>query len=224
MPKWVVAAGAVALLAVLVVAAVVASRIESEPEAGEPTVAASSARPTAPSLPPTPTPEPTPEIELWAGEVCEARDGFVNAVVDVAANLEYDPNDPASIGEQFQQQLPGQLDGVDAASQRLGEALGTIPVDYIEAAAAVSMLQDRLEILQTAKDEALSHVDAAQGAGNPVEAGVEWLRAAAAAKATYDAGVQVKDALGPLADSAEGDVRDAFATAPRCSSWDIAVP
>lgn len=219
MPKWVVAVGAVALVALLVVAGIWATRTESQPAAS-----ASSSSPAAdasPTRPPTPTPTPTPEIVLWAGEVCAARDAFLASVVDVAGSLEYDPEDPASIGEQFQQQIPGQLDGVDAAANQLGAALGAIPVDYIEAVSVIPLLQERIELLGTAKDEALGHVDVAQAAGDPVSAGLEWLRAAAAAKATYDAGLLVKDSLGDLAGSADGDVREAFAASPRCRDFDL---
>jgi hypothetical protein len=205
MPKWVVAVGAVLLVALLVAAGIWATRTESEPAAS-----ASSS-----------SPSPTPEIVLWAGEVCAARDAFLASVVDVAGSLEYDPNDPASIGEQFQQQIPGQLDGVDAAANDLGAALGEIPVDYIEAASVIPLLQERIDTLTRAKDEAMGHVGSAQSAGDPVSAGLEWLRAAAAAKATYDAGLLVKDSLGELVGSTDGDVRDAFATAPRCASVDL---
>ena len=219
MPKWVVAVGAVLLVALLVVAGIWATRAESEPAAS---VSSSSPSPDAsPSRLPTPTPTPTPEIVLWADEVCAARDAFLASVVDVAGSLEYDPGDPASIGEQFQQQIPGQLDGVDAAANELGTALGGIPVDYIEAAAVIPLLQERIDSLTAAKDEAMGHVGSAESAGDPVSAGLEWLRAAAAAKATYDAGLLVKDSLGELVGSTDGDIRDAFAAAPRCASVDL---
>lgn len=221
MPKWVVAVGAVLLVALLVVAGIWATRAESEPAAS---VTSSSPSPEAsPTRPPTPTPTPTPtpEIVLWADEVCAARDAFLASVVDVAGSLEYDPNDPASIGEQFQQQIPGQLDGVDAAANDLGAALGGVPVDYIEAASVIPLLQERIDTLTAAKDQAMGHVGSAQSAGDPVSAGLEWLRAAAAAKATYDAGLLVKDSLGDLVGSTDGDVREAFATAPRCASVDL---
>lgn len=216
MPKWAVAVGAVALLALLVAAGIWASRAESEPVASVagPSPSASS----APARPATPTPTPTPEIIVWASDVCAARDELISSVVDVAGSLEYDPDDPASIGEQFQEQIPGQLDGVDAAASELGAALGGIPLDYVDAAVAIPLLQERLTALDLAKDEALGHVDAARGAGNPVGAGVEWLQAAASAKATYDAALLVKDSLDELVASADGDIRDAFATAPGCSS------
>lgn len=215
MPKWAVAVGAVALLALLVGAGIWATRAESEPTlaAGATSQPASP----APSSRPTPTPTPTPEIILWASDVCAARDGLISSVVDVAGSLEYDPEDPASIGEQFQQQIPGQLDGVDAAASELGAALGGIPLDYVDAAVAIPLLQERLTTLDAAKDEALGHVDAARGAGNPIGAGVEWLQAAASAKATYDAALLVKDSVDELVASADGDIREAFATAPGCS-------
>lgn len=169
----------------------------------------------APS-PTTPTPTPTPEIIVWAGEVCVARDALLASVVDMATSLTYDPQDPASVGEQFQRQIPGQLDGVEAAARGLGTALGDVPVDYVEAAAAITALQGDLDRLSASKDTALGHVSAAQGAGDPVSAGVEWWQAAVAAKETYDAGMVVKDSLGTLVDSADGDVGNAFATAPEC--------
>lgn len=219
MPKWAVAVGAVALVALLVAAGIWATRTESEQAASVATVTPSPTRST--TAPPTPTPTPTPQIVLWAGEVCAARDAFLASVVDVAGSLEYDPEDPASIGEQFQQQIPGQLDGVDAAASDLGAALGGIPLDYVDAAVTIPVLQERIEALSAAKDDAMGHVDAARAAGDPVSAGIEWLRAAAAAKATYDAGVLVKDSLGDLAGSADGDVREAFAAAPRCANVDL---
>lgn len=219
MPKWAVGAGALALVVLLVGAAIWASRWEASTMAtASPSAAVS--RSSAP-VPPTPTSTPTPAIELWAGEVCASRDAFIASVVEVASSLEYDPDDPASIGDQFQQQIPGQLDGVDAAAQDLGAALGDIPIDYVDAAAAIPLLQERLEVLTTAKDEALGHVDSAQSAGDPVSAGVEWLRAAAAAKATYDAGVLVRESLGELIGSADGDIRDAFSSSPRCATLDL---
>lgn len=219
MPKWAVAVGAVALVALLVAAGIWATRTESEQAASVATVTPSPTRST--TAPPTPTPTPTPQIVLWAGEVCAARDAFLASVVDVAGSLEYDPEDPASIGDQFQQQIPGQLDGVDAAASDLGAALGGIPLDYVDAAVAIPVLQERIEALSATKDDAMGHVDAARAAGDPVSAGIEWLRAAAAAKATYDAGVLVKDSLGDLAGSADGDVREAFAAAPRCANVDL---
>jgi len=143
MPKWAVAVGAVALVALLVAAGIWATRTESEQAASAVTVSPTPTR--SSTAPPTPTPTPTPEIEIWAGEVCAARDAFLASVVDVAGSLEYDPEDPASIGEQFQQQIPGQLDGVDAAASDLGAALGGIPLDYVDAAAAIPLLQERIE-------------------------------------------------------------------------------
>ena len=85
----------------------------------------------------------------------------------------------------------------------------------------IPLLQERIDTLTAAKDQAMGHVGSAQSAGDPVSAGLEWLRAAAAAKATYDAGLLVKDSLGDLVGSTDGDVRDAFATAPRCASVDL---
>lgn len=209
MPKWVIAVGAVALLAVLIGAAVWASGAGSQPVAA---VSASPALPTAP----TPTPTPTPEIVLWAGDVCVARDGFVDSVVAIAASLEYDPQKPESVGEQFQSQIEGQLGTIDVAAEQVGAALGGIPVDYVEAAAAISQLQGSLDALTVAKDEAMGHVSSAQQAGDPLSAGIQWLQAAAAAKAAYDIGVGSVDSLQALTASAEGDVGDAFATAPQC--------
>lgn len=211
MPKWVVAVGAVALVAVLAGAAIWASRAESEPTASASSMASASTPPM-----PTPSATPTPEIVLWAGEVCQARDGFIDSVVAIAASLEYDPQKPESVGEQFQTQIEGQLGTIEAESEKVGAALGKVPVDYIEAAAAVSDLQGSLDSLARAKDEALGHVSSAQGAGDPISAGVEWLQAAAAAKAAYDIGVGSVDSLKALTASTEGDVGKAFATAPQC--------
>ena len=108
-----------------------------------------------------------------------------------------------------------------ANHQQRRTLLGEIPVDYIEAASVIPLLQERIDTLTRAKDEAMGHVDAAQSAGDPVSAGLEWLRAAAAAKATYDAGVLVKDSLGELVGSTDGDIGDAFQTAPRCANVDL---
>lgn len=217
MPRWALAAGAVGLLGALVAAAVLASRWEAaEPVAVESTPAASTSASAA-----KPSPTPTPEIIVWAEGVCMARDDLIGSVVEVAQSLEYDPNDQASIGEQFQRQIPGQLDGVDAATSELTRALGDIPVDYIAAAAAIPLLQERLADMDAARREAAQAVDAARSAGDPVSAGIAWLQVATSAKATYDAGMLVKDSLGELAASSDGDVRDAFARAPGCSSISV---
>lgn len=221
MPRWAVAVGSAVVVLGLVIAAIWATRAESEPAAATASGSAASDTSLAPSVPTTPTPEPTPPIVLWAGEVCESRDAFAASILDVAANLQFDPQDPTSVGDQFQQRIPGQLDGVESAAADLGAALGGVPLDYVDAAAALSTLQERVEVLTAAKDEALGHVEAAREAGNPVSAGVEWLRAAASAKATYDAGVAVKDSLSELTDSADGDLEEAFATAPQCQGINL---
>jgi hypothetical protein len=213
MPRWVVAAGAALLMVLLVAAGIWAMRAEGDSIAAGPPGGVDTAS-SVPSL--APSPSPTPEIITWASGVCAARDGLIGSVIDVAGSLDYDGGDPASVGEQIQQQLPGRLAGVETAAGELGAALGRIPLDYVDAAVSIPMLRERLALLDTAKDEALGHVDAAQQASNPVAAGVEWVRAAAAAKATYDAGVLVKDSLDDLVGSADGDIRAAFATAPGC--------
>ena len=68
----------------------------------------------------------------------------------------------------------------------------------------------------SAKDTTMGHVAAAQGAGDPVSAGLEWLKAAASAKDTYDAGTETVGALQQASGAVDGDVSDAFATAPEC--------
>ena len=209
-PKWVVAVGAAALLAILVAAAIWATRAEGEP------MASTTPAPASSSALPTPTPTPTPEIVLWAADVCVARDGFIDSVVAVASSLEYDPTQPGTVGEQFQRQIEGQFGTIEAEVSAMGAALGGIPVDYIEAAAAVSLLQGNLDSLIVAKDAAQTHITAAQGAGDPLTAGVEWLRAAGAAKAAYDVGVESLDSLQMLTGATEGDVGEAFALAPQC--------
>ena len=174
------------------------------------------ATPSASPTPTTPTPTPTPEIILWAGQVCVARDALLASVTDLVTNLSYDPAKPGSVGEQFQAEAQSHLDEVNAASEGLGAALGGVPLDYVEAAAALSKIQEKVTVLNRAKDEALGHVSAAQQAGDPVSGGVEWLQAAVAAKATFDAGMDTLNALSAAKDATNGDVGDAFATAPEC--------
>lgn len=171
---------------------------------------------TSVSVAPTPTPTPTPEIVLWAGDVCVARDNLLTTLTDLATSLDYDPADSGSVGEQFQRQAEAQLDEITLASEAVGAALGGIPLDYVEAAAALSQLQAKVDALTAAKDEALGHVAAAQEAGNPLGAGAEWIQAAIAAKATFDAGQETWSALSSATDAADGDVGEAFATAPEC--------
>ena len=168
------------------------------------------------SMPPTPTPTPTPEVVLWAGDVCVARDQLLATIGDLAMSLEYDPQSPESVGEQFQTQVEAHMDEIDAASSRLGTALGGVPLDYVEAAAALTAIQEKVDRLTAAKDTTMGHVTAAQGAGDPVSAGLEWLKAAASAKETYDAGTETLGALQQASGAVDGDVSDAFATAPEC--------
>lgn len=187
--------------------------------AGDTSVVVPTDDPSAPrttSAPPTPTPTPTPEIVTWAGKVCIARDDLVATVGEIAMNLQYDPQAPESVGEQFQSQIEAQMGDVEAASDRLGAALGGVPLDYIEAAAALTAIQAQVDALTAARDRTMGHVDAAQQAGDPVSAGLEWLKAAGAAKETFDAGTATLDALSQANGAVDGDVQDAFAKAPEC--------
>ena len=178
--------------------------------------ASSTASATTSSAPPTPTPTPTPEIVTWAGGVCVARDELLATVGEIAMNLDYDPQSPDSVGEQFQAQVEAQMDKVEAASDKLGAAVGRVPLDYVEAAGALLVIQERLDALTAARDTTMGHVTEAQEAGDPVSAGLAWLKAAAAAKDTFDAGTQTLDALSQASDAVDGDVQEAFDKAPEC--------
>lgn len=174
-----------------------------------------------PTPSPTPTPTPTPEIVLWAGEVCVARDAFVDTLVEFAKNLEYDPSSGEDVGQQFQRQLEDNLDEFTVASDNLGAALGKVPLDYAKALPALAGMQENVDALNVAKDEALARLGEARSAGDPVNFGLALMQAGISAKEAYDAGSQVAEGLSELSQATEGDAGEAFRIAPECGGTGI---
>lgn len=195
--------------------AIVALALASCSSADEVVVRSTSAAPTT-SAPPTPTPTPTPEIVIWAGGVCVARDNFVSVIAGLASHLTYDPNSDADVGQQFQAQLQDHMDEVQVAAEQLGAAMGKVPLDYAKAGEAFVDVQGKVDRLTAAKDQTMTHLTAAQEAGNVVAAGAELFQAASSAKDTYDAGQETLTALKAATGATDGDMGEAFAKAPEC--------
>lgn len=210
---------ALAVIAVIAVALVSGCSSDSGDAGGSTAAPESSSSTPTPS--PTPTPTPTPEIILWAGEVCVARDAFVDTLVEFAKNLEYDPSSGEDVGQQFQRQLEANLDEFTVAADDLGAALGKVPLDYAKALPALADMQENVDALNVAKDDAVARLGEARNAGDPVNFGLALVQAGIAAKDVYDAGSKVADGLSELSQATEGDAGEAFRIAPECGGTGV---
>ena len=166
----------------------------------------------------TVAPSPSPGVELakWAGRVCVARDGVGATLVDLGKDLTYDPNSGISVADQFQVQLDAHLGEINAAMEKLGTALGGVPVDYVDASKIVTQVQASGETLMKARDEAAVHIDAARNSEDPLSLAAALVQAGISAKSTFDAGKEFIKVLDEATSSTRGDLGKAFEAAPQC--------
>ena len=166
----------------------------------------------------TVAPSPSPGVELakWAGRVCVARDGVGATLVDLGKDLTYDPNSGISVADQFQVQLDAHLGEINAAMEKLGTALGGVPVDYVDASKIVTQVQASGETLMKARDEAAVHIDAARNSEDPLSLAAALVQAGISAKSTFDAGKEFVKVLDDATSSTRGDLGKAFEAAPQC--------
>ena len=166
----------------------------------------------------TVAPSPSPGVELakWAGRVCVARDGVGATLVDLGKDLTYDPNSGISVADQFQVQLDAHLGEINAAMEKLGTALGGVPVDYVDASKIVTQVQASGETLMKARDETAVHIDAARNSQDPLSLAAALVQAGISAKSTFDAGKEFIKVLDDATSSTRGDLGKAFEAAPQC--------
>ena len=166
----------------------------------------------------TVAPSPSPGVELakWAGRVCVARDGVGATLVDLGKDLTYDPNSGISAADQFQVQLDAHLGEINAAMEKLGTALGGVPVDYVDASKIVTQVQASGETLMKARDETAVHIDAARNSQDPLSLAAALVQAGISAKSTFDAGKEFVKVLDEATSSTRGDLGKAFEAAPQC--------
>ena len=166
----------------------------------------------------TVAPSPSPGVELakWAGRVCVARDGVGATLVDLGKDLTYDPNSGISVADQFQVQLDAHLGEINAAMEKLGTALGGVPIDYVDASKIVTQVQASGETLMKARDEAAVHIDAARNSEDPLSLAAALVQAGISAKSTFDAGKEFVKVLDDATSSTRGDLGKAFEAAPQC--------
>ena len=166
----------------------------------------------------TVAPSPSPGVELakWAGRVCVAREGVGATLVDLGKDLTYDPNSGISVADQFQVQLDAHLGEINAAMEKLGTALGGVPIDYVDASKIVTQVQASGETLMKARDEAAVHIDAARNSEDPLSLAAALVQAGISAKSTFDAGKEFVKVLDDATSSTRGDLGKAFEAAPQC--------
>ena len=166
----------------------------------------------------TVAPSPSPGVELakWAGRVCVARDGVGATLVDLGKDLTYDPNSGISVADQFQVQLDAHLGEINAAMEKLGTALGGVPIDYVDASEIVTQVQASGKTLMKARDETAVHIDAARNSEDPLSLAAALVQAGISAKSTFDAGKEFVKVLDDATSSTRGDLGKAFEAAPQC--------
>ncbi|CAB4834475.1 MAG: hypothetical protein F2763_07655 [Actinobacteria bacterium] len=166
----------------------------------------------------TVAPSPSPGVELakWAGRVCVARDGVGATLVDLGKDLTYDPKSGISVADQFQVQLDAHLGEINAAMEKLGTALGGVPIDYVDASKIVTQVQASGETLMKARDETAVHIDAARNSQDPLSLAAALVQAGISAKSTFDAGKEFIKVLDEATSSTRGDLGKAFEAAPQC--------
>ncbi|MBM3669813.1 MAG: hypothetical protein FJW97_07340 [Actinobacteria bacterium] len=171
---------------------------------------------TAPTVAPTPTPDPTPEEIVWAGQVCTSISALkqVAGTIPESAFREFDPTKDLAV--QAQEQVDKAMAKLQTPLDELGFALGAVPLDYTDAAVALSQSQELYETAQAQIDTTRDTVNRALSAGTPIEGVLLFGQAIDSGRQAYDTGRKLLTELEGL-DSDER-LRGSFGKAPECRS------
>lgn len=210
--RMVIGSTVVALVALAALVIVFVSRDRSASD--EVTMAQVSA-PTPDPIP-TPTPDPTPAEILWAGQVCTS----ISALKAVAGTLpesalqDFDPSRDLAV--QAQEQVDKVMVKLQGPLDELGFALGSVPVEYTDAAVALTEAQTLYDTAQSQVTATQDTISDALSASNPVEGIVLFGQAIDSGRQAYETGQKLVTVLEGL-DSDER-LRGSFGKAPECRS------
>ncbi|MFM8515451.1 MAG: hypothetical protein ACKOBJ_04245 [Actinomycetota bacterium] len=171
---------------------------------------------TASTVAPTPTPDPTPAEIVWAGEVCTS----ITALKEVAGTIpesafrEFDPTKDLAV--QAQEQVDKAMAKLQAPLDELGFALGAVPLDYTDAAVALSESQELYDAAQAQIATTRDTVNRALSAGTPIEGVLLFGQAIDSGRQAYDTGRKLLTELEGL--DSDKRLRDSFGKAPECRS------
>jgi len=161
--------------------------------------------------------EPTiAESVLWAGAVCAAFDDLLATVDAVGDDLTYEPTAEDEVFDQYIAQLQVQMADVNGAVEELAFAVGQVPVDYSDTASNVVELGADVGAIVAAKDETLSHIEAARSAESNIDKGLEAGQAAITGGTTLSLTREFVAGLAGLLDERKSNVDDAFSQASEC--------
>jgi hypothetical protein len=161
--------------------------------------------------------EPTiAESVLWAGAVCAAFDDLLATVDAVGEELTYEPTAEDEVFDQYIAQLQVQMADVNGAVEELAFAVGQVPVDYSDTASNVVELGADVGAIVAAKDETLSHIEAARSAESNIDKGLEAGQAAITGGTTLSLTREFVAGLAGLLDERKSNVDDAFSQASEC--------
>ena len=170
----------------------------------------------APAQPATPTPNPTPAEIVWAGEVCTSISALkqVASTIPESAFREFDPTKDFAV--QAEEQVDKAMARLQAPLDQLGFALGAVPLNYTESAAALTEAQALYEAAQVQVETTRDTVNSALSAGTPIEGLLLFGQAIDSGRQAYDTGRRLLTELEGL-DSDER-LRGSFGKAPECRS------
>jgi hypothetical protein len=208
--RRIIASLVVALVLVVGLAIALVSRGQSTDSE---TAAVSTAAPTEPAIP---TPDPTPAEIVWAGDVCTSISALkqVAGTIPESAFREFDPTKDLAV--QAQEQVDKAMARLQAPLDQLGFALGAVPLDYTESAAALTEAQALYEAAQVQVETTRDTVNSALSAGTPIEGILLLGQAIDSGRQAYDTGRRLLTELEGL-DSDER-LRGSFGQAPECRS------
>jgi len=210
--RMIIGSTVVALVALAALAIVLVSRDRGAND--EVTMAQVSA-PT-PDPKPTPTPDHTPAEILWAGDVCTS----ITALKNVAGTLpesalqDFDPS--KDIAVQAQEQVDKAMVKLRGPLDQLGFALGSVPIEYTDAAVALTEAQTLYDTAQSQVTATQDTLTKALSASTPVEGILLFGQAIDSGRQAYETGQKLVTTLEGL-DSDER-LRGSFGKAPECRS------
>ena len=156
-------------------------------------------------------------LREWASGVCLAADDLAMQVTSVTDGLDVDLGGGLDQLPAIQEQVAANVEEIEAGIDEVQTALAAVPSESTQAQEFVVEMQGLVQSARSSGQEAVDLLAQAGEAGNVLSAGIAAAGAVAAAQSAFQDATSALDLLELTRTSGQGELGEAFASAPNCS-------
>jgi len=156
-------------------------------------------------------------LREWASGICLAADDLAMQVTSLADGLDVDLGGGLDQVPAIQDQVSANVEEIEAGIDAVQTALAAVPSGSTQAQEFVVEMQVLVQSARSSGQQAADLLTQAGEAGNIFSAGIAIAGAVAAAQSSFQDASAALDLLDRTRTSGQGDLGEAFASAPNCS-------